>query len=113
MPRPCRCSRPGWMGPWAAWSSIYSVRRLVAPPVAAGGLEILEVPSNRSTVIHVSFCGLTTPEGWLCPSCRPGPVLASCWGGVLVLPAGWPLGRRCRGLRGVCPPLRGSPRHPA
>ena len=109
MPRPCRCSRPGWMGPWAAWSSIYSVRRSVAPPVAAGGLEILEVPSKTSTeCIILLLC-----QGWLCPSCRPGPVLASCWGGVLVLPAGWPLGRRCRGLRGVCPPLRGSPRHPA
>jgi len=22
MPHPGRCSRPGWMGPWAAWSSI-------------------------------------------------------------------------------------------
>jgi len=22
MPRPCRCSRPGWMGPCAAWASI-------------------------------------------------------------------------------------------
>jgi len=22
MPHPWRCSRPGWMGPWAAWSSI-------------------------------------------------------------------------------------------
>jgi len=22
MPHPWRCLRPGWMGPWAAWSSI-------------------------------------------------------------------------------------------
>jgi len=22
MSRPWRCSRPGWMGPWAAWSGI-------------------------------------------------------------------------------------------
>jgi len=22
MPHPWRCSRPGWMGPWAAWSGI-------------------------------------------------------------------------------------------
>ena len=76
MPRPCRCSRPGWMGPWAAWSSIYSVRRSVAPPVAAGGLEILEVPSNRSTVIHVSFCGLIQSEplrAGCAPAAGPAP----------------------------------------
>jgi len=22
MPHPWRCSRPGWMGPWAAWPSV-------------------------------------------------------------------------------------------
>ena len=22
MPHPWRCSKPGWMGPWAAWSGI-------------------------------------------------------------------------------------------
>ena len=37
MPRPWRCSRPGWMGPWAAWSSIKWGGWWPCP---AGGLEI-------------------------------------------------------------------------
>jgi len=48
MPHPWRCSRPGWMGPWAAWSSI-KCWRLVARPVAGDwSFMILEVPSSPS-----------------------------------------------------------------
>ena len=36
MPHPWRCSRPGWMGPWAAWSSKWGGWW----PCPAGGLEI-------------------------------------------------------------------------
>jgi len=36
MPRPWRCSRPGWMGPWATWSSKWGGWW----PCLAGGLEI-------------------------------------------------------------------------
>jgi len=48
MPRPWRCSRPGWMGPWAAWSSIKC--GVWQPCLQQGGwsLMILEVPSNLS-----------------------------------------------------------------
>ena len=48
MPRTWRCSRPGWMGPWAAWSSIKCRRWW--PCVWEGGwsLMIIEVPSNPS-----------------------------------------------------------------
>ena len=48
MPRPWRCSRPGWMGLWAAWSSITYGGWW--PCLWQGGwsLVILEVPSNPS-----------------------------------------------------------------
>jgi len=36
MPRPWRCSRPGWMGPWATWSRKWGGWW----PCLAGGLEI-------------------------------------------------------------------------
>ena len=36
MLRPWRCSRPGWMGPWATWSSKWGCWW----PCPAGGLEI-------------------------------------------------------------------------
>jgi len=36
MPRPWRCSRPGWMRPWATWSSKWGGWW----PCLAGGLEI-------------------------------------------------------------------------
>ena len=36
MPRPWRCSRPDWMGPWATWSSKWGGWW----PCLAGGLEI-------------------------------------------------------------------------
>ena len=46
MPRPWRCSRPDWMGPWAAWSGIRSDGWW--PCMWQGGWRfmILEVPSN-------------------------------------------------------------------
>ena len=37
-PRPWRCSRPGWMGPWAALSSIKMWRLVALPEV--GGVEL-------------------------------------------------------------------------
>ena len=46
MPHPWRCSRPGWMGSWAAWSSIK--HRGWWPCLWQGDWRfmILEVPSN-------------------------------------------------------------------
>ena len=46
MPRPWRCSRPGWMGPWAAWFSTECGGWW--PCLWQGGWSfmILEVPSN-------------------------------------------------------------------
>ena len=46
LPHPWRCSRPGWMGPWAAWSSIKQEGWW--PCLWQGGWSfmILEVPSN-------------------------------------------------------------------
>ena len=46
MPHPWRCSRPGWMGPWAAWSSIKCGGWW--PCLWQGGWSfmILEVPSS-------------------------------------------------------------------
>ena len=38
MPRPWRCSRPGWMGPWAAWPSIKCGGRW--PGMWGGRLEL-------------------------------------------------------------------------
>jgi len=45
---PWKCSRPGWMGPWEAWSSIKSEGWW--PCMWQGGwtFMILEVPSNPS-----------------------------------------------------------------
>jgi len=47
MPHPWRCSRPGWMGPWATWSSSWQ------PYLWHGGwnLLIFEVPSNPSHLV--------------------------------------------------------------
>ena len=46
MPHPWRCSRPGWMGPWAAWADI-----------KCGGwsLVILEVSSNPSRSMSLRY----------------------------------------------------------
>ena len=51
--RPRRCSRPGWMGPWAAWSSIRYGGWW--PSLQQGGWSfmILGVPSNPS---HSMIC---------------------------------------------------------
>jgi len=38
MPHPGRCSRPGWMGPWATWSSKWGGWW----PCPAGGLELCD-----------------------------------------------------------------------
>ena len=57
MPHSWRCSRPGWMGPWAAWSSIKCGGW--RPCLWQGGWSfvILEVPSNLGhSVILISPC---------------------------------------------------------
>ena len=55
MPHPWRCSRPGWMGPWAAWSSIRYEGWW--PCLWQGGwsLMILQVPSNPSHSMILRF----------------------------------------------------------
>ena len=63
MPLPWRCSRPGWMGPWAAWSSIrYGAWR---PCLQQGGrsLVILEVPSNPDHSMKGEEC---VAVRWVC-----------------------------------------------
>jgi len=58
MPCPWRCSRPDWMGPWAAWPSIK--RGGWWPCLWQGGLSlmILEVPSNlgHSVILWNAVC---------------------------------------------------------
>ena len=46
IPHPWRCSRPGWMGPWAAWSSTRSEGWWLCLQQGDWNLMILEVPSN-------------------------------------------------------------------
>ena len=46
MPRPWRCSRPDWMGPWAAWSSIRWDGWWLFMWQGGSRSMILEVPSN-------------------------------------------------------------------
>ena len=55
MLHPCRCSRPGWMGSWATWSSTRSGGRW--PCLWQGGwkLMILGVPSNPSYSMIISL----------------------------------------------------------
>ena len=51
IPHPWRCSRPGWMGPWAAWSGIV---------YGSWNLVILGAPSNPGhSVIHMEEHGFT------------------------------------------------------
>ena len=46
MPRPWRCSRPDWMGPWAAWSSIKCGGWWPCIQQGDWSLMILEIPFN-------------------------------------------------------------------
>jgi len=48
MPHPSRCSRPGWMEPWAAWAGITYVGWWPFHAVGSWSFMILEVPSNPS-----------------------------------------------------------------
>ena len=48
MPHPWRCSRPGWMGPWAVWSSIKCGGWWPCLWHKGQNLMILWVPSNPS-----------------------------------------------------------------
>jgi len=56
MPRPWRCSRPGWMGPWAAWS-ILDVE--VGGPACGGGVgaswSLRSLPT-RAILWFCDFC---------------------------------------------------------
>ena len=64
MPHPWKCSRPGWMAPWAAWSSIK--QRGLWPCLRQGGWSfmILEVPSNPSHSVMILWPALA-----LCSHC--------------------------------------------
>ena len=101
MHHPWRCSRPGWMGPWAAWSSIKGVCwwPCLWQGVGDSWFMILEVPSYPGHSVILWFwerlnlytgdqwgrCHLTLtsqPLGWQprspCPSLhvfghQPGP----------------------------------------
>jgi len=71
MLHPWRCSRPGWMGPWAAWSSIrYGGLR---PFLWEWGwnLMILEAPSNPS---HSMILWFYDKRG----KCYSSPFLPCC-----------------------------------
>ena len=71
MPCPWRCSRPGWMGPWAAWYSIRYGGWWLCTRHGGWNLMILEVPSNSSHSvtlnppwgISLSFGNLSTCQG--------------------------------------------------
>ena len=56
MPHPWRCSGPGWMGLWAAWSSIRCGGWWPYLQQEGWSFMILEVPSNaRHSMIPYSF----------------------------------------------------------
>jgi len=48
MPHPWRCSRPGWMGPWAAWAGMKWGGWWPCLQQRGWSFVILEVPSNPS-----------------------------------------------------------------
>jgi len=57
MPRPWRCSRPGWRGPWATGLVNGEVGGLAWQE--GGRFVILEIPSNpgHSVILRVMFVG--------------------------------------------------------
>ena len=63
MPCPWRCSRPGWMGPWTAWSSIRYGGWWPCLQQAGWSVMILEVPSNPRQSMILWFYDLTFAEG--------------------------------------------------
>ena len=76
MPHPWRCSRPGWMGPWAAWSSIRCESWQPCTQQRVWSLMILEVPSNPShskilwfssflDVRAIQVCSDVQPASWI------------------------------------------------
>ena len=57
MPHPWRCSRPDWMGPWAAWSSIKCGGWWLCTWQGGWRFMILEVPSNPGHLWLCNFSG--------------------------------------------------------
>ena len=55
MPHPWRCSRPGWMGPWAAWYGIGHGGWQPCLQQWGWSLMILVVPSNMGRSKHICY----------------------------------------------------------
>jgi len=73
MPRPWRCSRPGWMGPWAAWSSITCGGWWPCLGWWGSSLMILEIPSNLGHSVILLFFGFfQTCPSFPCSICESG-----------------------------------------
>ena len=66
MPHPWRCSRPAWMGAWAAWSSIKWGGWWPCLWWGSWRFMILEVPSNPGHSVILWF----TVNGYLCAKYR-------------------------------------------
>ena len=52
VPNPWRCSRPGWMGPWAVWAG---GRQPCLQQGTGTRLCIFEVPSSPTSSIQIEF----------------------------------------------------------
>jgi len=68
MSHPWRCPRPGWMGPWAAWSGGWQPAHS-----RCWGRVVCKVPSN--TNCSMTLCDLCAPM-ILCPP--DVPLLSDC-----------------------------------
>ena len=68
LPCPWRCSRPGWMGPWAAWSSIKCGGWWPCLWQGCWSFVILEVPSNPSRSVNLWF-SFSLKQSFLQPLC--------------------------------------------
>ena len=82
MLHPWRCSRPGWMGPWAAWSSIKCGGWWPCLWQRGWSFMILEVPSNPSHSMILS-------TGGSMPICHP-VLVPICLDGTAHQAKAWP-----------------------
>ena len=74
-----RCSRPGWMGPWAAWSSIRY--RGWWPCLQQGGWSfmILKAPSNPSHSMILCSNSVYCRDAYMVMIKDPAPVVITAF----------------------------------